>query len=75
MSLQNIFQETAIDHALDQAAARYHKLLLIVGNQGSGKTALLRRISERKQCTLAYSNIGNYTDHFVAKKRGVHEIQ
>lgn len=52
MSLQNIFQESAINQAIDQAAACYHKLLLIVGNQGSGKTTLLRRISEQKQCTL-----------------------
>jgi hypothetical protein len=52
MSLQNIFQEATSDQALDQAAARFNKLLLIVGKQGVGKTALLNKIAEQKQCTL-----------------------
>lgn len=52
MSLQNIFQKSSSGHALDQAAARYNKLLLIVGKQGAGKTALLKKIAEQKHCTL-----------------------
>lgn len=52
MSLQNIFQKSTSGHVLDQIAARYYKLLLIVGKQGAGKTALLKKIIEQKQCTL-----------------------
>lgn len=48
-SSQNIFRVTEYTAALDHAAARYHKLALVVGWPGSGKTALLKTISEQEQ--------------------------
>lgn len=49
---QNIFKE--MDHmpAVDQAAARYYKLVLVVGRSGSGKTNLLKKICGEMQIPL-----------------------
>ncbi len=49
---QNMFKAEDYVSALDQAATRYHKLALVVGRPGSGKTALLRAISQQMQIPL-----------------------
>ena len=43
----NIFTATEFPAALDQATARYQKIALLVGRPGSGKSALLRTISQQ----------------------------
>ena len=49
---QNMFKGEDYIAALDQAATRYHKLALVVGRPGSGKTALLKAISQQMQIPL-----------------------
>ena len=49
---RNIFKEGDFALALDQAAARYHKLALVVGQAGTGKSALLRSISQNLNIPL-----------------------
>ena len=51
-SCQNLFKASDYQAALNQAAARYHKLALVVGRPGSGKTALLRAVSGQLQVPL-----------------------
>jgi adenylate kinase family enzyme len=41
-----------ITQAIAQAEARYYKLVLVVGGPGSGKTALLRPLSEQLKIPL-----------------------
>jgi hypothetical protein len=41
-----------LDAALDRAASCYHKVLLVVGPPGSGKTVFLRSISEKHHIPL-----------------------
>ena len=55
-SRPNIFKATDFAAALDQAAARYQKIALLVGRPGSGKTALLRTISQ--QMNIPLLNLG-----------------
>ena len=52
----NIFTATEFPTALDQAAARYQKIALLVGRPGSGKSALLRTISQ--QMGMPLLNLG-----------------
>lgn len=49
---QNIFKGTDYSVAINQAATRYYKLILIVGRSGSGKTKLLNKICEQMQIPL-----------------------
>lgn len=49
---RNIFREGDFAHALDQAAARYHKLALVVGQPGSGKSAFLKSVSNNLNIPL-----------------------
>jgi hypothetical protein len=49
---QNIFKPTEITSAITQAGARYHKVVLVVGGPGSGKTALLRSLSDQLHIPL-----------------------
>lgn len=49
---QNLFKAADYQAALNQAAARYHKLALVVGRPGSGKTALLKAVSRQLQVPL-----------------------
>lgn len=46
-AFQNIFKSTDINSAIAQAGTRYHKLVLVVGGPSSGKTALLRYLSDQ----------------------------
>jgi hypothetical protein len=48
----NIFKAVDITQAMAQAGTRYHKLVLVVGGPGSGKTALLRSLSEQLHIPL-----------------------
>jgi hypothetical protein len=48
----NIFKVVDITQAMAQAEARYYKLVLVVGGPGSGKTALLRSLSEQLHIPL-----------------------
>lgn len=41
------FQAAAIDTALARAEAAYHKVVLIVGRTGSGKSTMLRSLSQQ----------------------------
>ena len=45
--MPDIFTPLNVAAALDQAAARYQKIALIVGRPGSGKSALLRNIAQQ----------------------------
>lgn len=49
---KNIFKPTDITSAITQAGARYHKLVLVVGGPGTGKTALLRSLADQFQIPL-----------------------
>lgn len=49
---QNIFKAKDYVAALGQATVRYHKLAMVVGRPGSGKTALLKAISEQQEIPL-----------------------
>jgi hypothetical protein len=53
---QNTFHATELDAAMGQAASHYYKVVLVVGPPGSGKTALLRSISE--QLHIPVLNLG-----------------
>jgi len=51
---------TAIEnlkHAIEQAEARYEKLVLLVGESGSGKTQLLRALVDASGCPLVNVNL------------------
>jgi len=48
----NIFKPVDITQAMAQAGTSYHKLVLVVGGPGSGKTALLRSLSEQLHIPL-----------------------
>ena len=50
--MSDVFKLADCMAALVQAAARYHKLALVVGPSGSGKTALLRSLSQQKNMPL-----------------------
>jgi hypothetical protein len=52
----NTFKAEEFDAALDQTASRYYKLVMIVGPAGSGKTALLRSVSEKHH--IPFLNLG-----------------
>lgn len=45
----NIFKDIESGAAIDLAAARYYKIVLVVGRSGSGKTNLLKKICEQMQ--------------------------
>jgi len=47
-----IFTPTYINSAISQAGARYHKVVLVVGGPGSGKTALLRSLTDQLHIPL-----------------------
>ena len=48
----NIFKEIDYNAAIDLAAARYYKIVLVVGRSGSGKTNLLKKICSQIQIPL-----------------------
>lgn len=50
--MSDIFKIGDCAAALAQAAARYHKIALVVGPPGSGKTALLRALAEQQNMPL-----------------------
>lgn len=54
--MPDIFTPLNVAAALDQAAARYQKIALIVGRPGSGKSALLRNIAQ--QMNMPIVNLG-----------------
>lgn len=54
--MPDIFTPLNAAAALDQAAARYQKIALIVGRPGSGKSALLRNIAQQMNMPLV--NLG-----------------
>jgi len=47
-----IFKVSDSEAALAQAAARYHKIALVIGRSGSGKTAFLRTLAKQKNLPL-----------------------
>lgn len=49
---QNVFRDTDYILAIEQAAARYYKIALVVGRSGSGKTNLLKKICGQMQIPL-----------------------
>jgi hypothetical protein len=49
---RNLFKASDYQAALEQAASRYHKLALVVGRPGSGKTALTKSICAQLQVPL-----------------------
>jgi ABC-type dipeptide/oligopeptide/nickel transport system ATPase component len=49
---QTIFKNIDYTPAINQAAARYYKIVLVVGKSGSGKTNLLRKICTEMQIPL-----------------------
>jgi hypothetical protein len=49
---QNIFKDIDYNAAIDLAAARYYKIVLVVGRSGSGKTNLLKKICGQRQIPL-----------------------
>lgn len=51
-----IFKDVDYCAALELAATRYHKIVVVVGRAGSGKSALLRTISKQQQMPLV--NLG-----------------
>jgi hypothetical protein len=53
---QNIFKDIDYNVAIDLAAARYYKIVLVVGQCGSGKTKLLKKICGQMQIPLV--NLG-----------------
>jgi hypothetical protein len=52
----NVFRATDSSAALDQAAARYQKIALVVGGPASGKSSLLRTIAQ--QMNMPILNLG-----------------
>lgn len=54
--MPNIFRPPNAAAAIDQAAARYQKIALVVGRPGSGKSAFLRAISQEMSMPLV--NLG-----------------
>ena len=55
---QNVFRDTDYILAIEQAAARYYKIALVVGRSGSGKTNLLKKICGQMQIPLINLGIG-----------------
>jgi len=55
---QTFFKETEYIPAINQAAARYYKIVLVVGRSGSGKTNLLKKIYAEMQIPLLNLGIG-----------------
>jgi adenylate kinase family enzyme len=55
---QNIFIDVDYSAAIDQAVARYYKIVLVVGRSGSGKTNLLKKICGQMQIPLLNLGIG-----------------
>ncbi|MFZ4439398.1 MAG: BREX-3 system P-loop-containing protein BrxF [Syntrophales bacterium] len=51
-SNQNIFKDIDYSAAINHAAARYYKIVLVVGKSGSGKTNLLKKICGQMQIPL-----------------------
>jgi hypothetical protein len=51
-SSKNQFAAEDYRQALVQAAARYHKLALVVGRPGSGKSAVLKEISQEEKIPI-----------------------
>lgn len=49
---QNIFKDIDYSAAINHAAARYYKIVLVVGKSGSGKTNLLKKICGQIQLPL-----------------------
>jgi len=49
---QNNFDMRAIESAISKAGSSYHKLLLLIGKSGAGKTALLHHISQKMELPL-----------------------
>jgi hypothetical protein len=49
---QNIFKDIDYSAAINHAAARYYKIVLVVGKSGSGKTNLLKKICGQMQIPL-----------------------
>jgi ABC-type dipeptide/oligopeptide/nickel transport system ATPase component len=49
---QNVFRDTDYILAIDQAAIRYYKIVLVAGKSGSGKTNLLKKICGQMQIPL-----------------------
>ena len=49
---QNNFDMGEIESAISKAGSAYHKLLLLVGKSGAGKTPLLRHISQKMEIPL-----------------------
>jgi hypothetical protein len=49
---QNIFKDIDYITVINQAAARYYKIVLVVGRSGSGKTNLLKNICGQMQIPL-----------------------
>lgn len=49
---QNNFDMVEIESAISKAGSAYHKLLLLVGKSGAGKTPLLRHISQKMEIPL-----------------------
>ena len=50
--MPEIFKVSDSEAALAQAAARYHKIALVIGRSGSGKTAFLRTLAKQKNLPL-----------------------
>ncbi len=49
---QNVFNGIEFRAAINQAAAHYYKIVLVVGKSGSGKTSLLKKIGWEMQIPL-----------------------
>ena len=49
---QNVLRDTDYILAIEQAAIRYYKIVLVVGKSGSGKTNLLKKICGQMQIPL-----------------------
>lgn len=51
------FIDDRLQHSLEAAAGLYHRLVLLVGETGAGKTAVLRRIAAKRAVPLINLNL------------------
>lgn len=46
-----------LQRAIDQAVSQYHRLVLLVGSSGTGKTAVLQAVAKERNCNLLNVNL------------------